>query len=210
MPERVEPTFTDEQRKQHAQIYNYLADKYGVAGSTALYMRLASIFGLPEYGGTGPERMKILEELKAHGLRKGALRVGSGSAWMDEDLDTTGPEIIVRKSDKAILTRLEASDAVVPADLAKNLFAWGAINPKDINTASMAALNERLSQAYGAQADATRKNTDIISSIFEMLENYLPHLADGKEIRLDTGALVGGIAEGMSRELVRRARRTVR
>lgn len=201
---------TEEERRQHAAIYSYLADKYGVAGSSGLYAKLAAIFGLPDYSGTGAERMEILALLKAHGLKSGALRVGSGTAWMDEELDEVGPEIIIRKSDRAILTRLEASDAVVPANLAKNLFAWGAIDPRDISTASMASLNEKLAQAYASQAQAARDNGSSLLKIIGILGEYLPHLADGRDIYLDSDRLVGGLAGGMSRELAKKARRNVR
>lgn len=201
---------TEDERRQHAAIYSYLADKYGVAGSSGLYAKLAAIFGLPDYSGTGAERMEILALLKAHGLKSGALRVGSGAAWMDEELDEVGPEIIVRKSDKAILTRLEAADSVIPANLAKNLFAWGAISPSSLKTASMASLNEKLAQAYASQAQAARDNGSSLLKIIGILGEYLPHLADGRDIYLDSDRLVGGLAGGMSRELAKKARRNVR
>lgn len=201
---------TEDERRQHAAIYSYLADKYGVAGSSGLYAKLAAIFGLPDYSGTGAERMEILALLKAHGLKSGALRAGSGAAWMDEELDEVGPEIIIRKSDRAILTRLEASDAVVPANLAKNLFAWGAIDPRDISTASMASLNEKLAQAYATQAQAVRDNGSSLLKILGILGDYLPRLADDREIRMDSGALVGALASGMSREIARRGRMGLR
>lgn len=207
---KLKSPLTEEQRKRHAKIYQYLADKYGVAGSTSLYARLASIFGLPDYKGTGPERMKILEALKAHGLREGTTNAVGGAAWIDEDLDSTGPEIVVRKSDKAILTRLQAADAVIPADLSKNLFAWGAYNPEDFGTASMAYLNDKLAQVYNAQAQSSRDNLAAINQIIGILGDYLPHITDGHEICLDTGVLVGALAGKMSRELARRSRRTIR
>ena len=50
-------------------------------------------------------------------------------AWTNEAWDAIGPEMIVRASDNAILTPLKANDAVIPANLAQNLFKWGAINP---------------------------------------------------------------------------------
>lgn len=201
---------TEDERRQHAAIYSYLADKYGVAGSSGLYAKLAAIFGLPDYSGTGAERMEILALLKAHGLKSGTLHAGSGAAWMDEELDEVGPEIIIRKSDKAILTRLEAADSVIPANLAKNLFAWGAISPSSLKTASMASLNEKLAQAYASQAQAARDNGSSLLKIIGILGEYLPHLADGRDIYLDSDRLVGGLAGGMSRELAKKARRNVR
>ena len=50
-------------------------------------------------------------------------------AWTNENLNKLGAEMIVRKSDGAILTPLKANDSVIPANLADNLFKWGAISP---------------------------------------------------------------------------------
>ena len=47
-------------------------------------------------------------------------------AWTDEH---GNKEMIIRRSDGAILTRLERGDAVANANLAENLFKWGEINP---------------------------------------------------------------------------------
>lgn len=207
---KLKAPLTAEQRKKHAAIYNYIADKYGVAASSSLYTRLASVFGLPKFKGTAKEKNDILKALKAHGLRSGTANAAGGAAWIDEELDTTGPEIIVRKSDKAILTRLEAKDAVIPADLAKNLFAWGRLSPENVGSVSMAYLNNKLAQAYAEQARSSDAALAAVNRIIGILGDYLPHLADGRDIYLDSDKLVGGLAEGMSRELARRSRRNVR
>ena len=48
-------------------------------------------------------------------------------AWTQEH----GKEIIIRKSDGAILTPLSRGDSVVPNNLTKNLFDWGMQNPQE-------------------------------------------------------------------------------
>lgn len=48
-------------------------------------------------------------------------------AWTQEH----GKEIIIRKSDGAILTPLSRGDSVVPNDVTKNLFDWGMQNPQE-------------------------------------------------------------------------------
>lgn len=59
--------------------------------------------------------------------RKGSKRIDEDQlAWTDEYGQR---EMIIRRSDGAILTRLEKGDAVANANLAENLFKWGAINP---------------------------------------------------------------------------------
>ena len=50
-------------------------------------------------------------------------------AWTNENWKKDGSELIISKRDGAILTPLKAGDSVIPADLADNLFKWGAINP---------------------------------------------------------------------------------
>ena len=52
---------------------------------------------------------------------------------------------------------------------------------------------------------------DIVNRIISVLQQYLPYLAQGTELRLDSGALVAAIAPAMNRELgklaIREARR---
>ena len=48
-------------------------------------------------------------------------------AWTQEN----GEEIIIRRSDGAILTPLKQGDRVIPNDLSNNLFNWGRYNPQD-------------------------------------------------------------------------------
>lgn len=70
---------------------------------------------------------KLQTQLKS--LATGTKRFGkNGLAWTNENLKN-GSELIIRPSDGAILTPLKANDAVIPANLANNLFKWGAINP---------------------------------------------------------------------------------
>lgn len=61
---------------------------------------------------------------------KGTKRIHKDQlAWTNEYADKVGSEMIVRPSDGAILTPLKANDSVIPANLADNLFKWGAISP---------------------------------------------------------------------------------
>ena len=59
-------------------------------------------------------------------------------AWTQED----GREIIVRKSDGAILTPLSQGDGVIPNNLTENLFEWGKNTPSDfINKMGVSSMN---------------------------------------------------------------------
>lgn len=71
------------------------------------------------------------EELKQlNEYRSGSRRIKEDElAWTNEDFNNLGAEMIVRKSDGAILTPLKANDSIIPANLADNLFKWGAISP---------------------------------------------------------------------------------
>ena len=64
------------------------------------------------------------------GLKSGTKKIDEDLlAWTNENWDKNGSEMIVRAKDNAILTPLKANDAVIPANLADNLFKWGAISP---------------------------------------------------------------------------------
>ena len=74
---------------------------------------------------------EAVEELKnIYGFKKGTKNLPEDLlAWTNENWDKIGPEIIVRPQDNAILTPMKANDSVIPANLADNLFKWGAISP---------------------------------------------------------------------------------
>lgn len=73
---------------------------------------------------------RLMEEMKNQGYRSGSKKIKKDElAWTNENYKNIGPEMIVRKSDGAILTPLKANDSVIPANLAENLFKWGAISP---------------------------------------------------------------------------------
>lgn len=64
------------------------------------------------------------------GLKSGTKKIDEDLlAWTNENWDKNGSEMIIRAKDNAILTPLKANDAVIPANLADNLFKWGAISP---------------------------------------------------------------------------------
>lgn len=76
----------------------------------------------PEF--TRPLGWVALDQIS--GYKKGAKSIPEEQlAWTQEG----SPEIIVRKKDGAILTKLEPRDSVIPGNLSENLFKWGGINP---------------------------------------------------------------------------------
>ena len=141
------------------------------------------------------------------GLRTGTKRVGAnGIAWIDELLDQQGPEMIVRKADKAIMTRLEANDAVIPANLAQNLFKWGAIDPDQIRVPTMNALNSRLAESYAAQTRKDGNSAEMLMLVGEIMA-YLPEIAKAVDMKISGKSLVEATSDYTSRDLAMRARR---
>jgi len=89
-----------------------------------------------------------LDQIK--GYKTGTKRIDKEQlAWTDEGKNgISEPEMIVRKSDGAILTRMKPEDAVIPHNFTNNLFAWGAIDPNDFmneNKAIASSLSNLLS-----------------------------------------------------------------
>jgi hypothetical protein len=69
------------------------------------------------------------EEIEIVAMAGGTKSANGGLAWTNEYWDSIGPEMIIRKSDNAILTPLGRGDGVIPANFTDNLFKWGALDP---------------------------------------------------------------------------------
>ena len=142
------------------------------------------------------------------GKARGTRRVGSGGmVWMDEFLDSIGPEMIISRSDNAILTRAQASDAIIPANLADNLFKWGAIDPTQINTASMTALNQRLLDGYQASLRASTQQTARMDEILGLMAEFLPYLAEKTRVTISSRDAAEAMSADMSRTMAANVRR---
>jgi hypothetical protein len=174
-----------------------------------MYKKLAGVYGIKVSAKpTSAQKTAILNKMKADGLRGGTRRFGENTiAWIDELLDQKGPEMIVRKSHKAIMTRLEANDAVVPADLASNLFKWGAIDPDQFRVPTMNSLNASLASGYRERTKTSDKANDLMQGMAELLAEFLPYLAENRNIYIDGKTLVGSTSSRMSTELAMKARR---
>lgn len=157
-------------------------------------------------------KQKALDKLLAvaykGGKRTGSRRLGSdGLVWMDELLGSVGPEMIVRKSDNAILTRAQASDAIIPANLADNLFKWGAIDPTALNTASMATLNQKLLEGYQASTRASAQQTARMDEILGLMAEFLPYLAEKTRVTISSREAAEAMSADMSRTMAANVRR---
>lgn len=221
-------TLTDAQRKAHSLLYRYLVDNYGKKGTDSMYKKLADALGIKaDAVPTVAQRKSILAALKAKGYRSGG-RVSGDWIWMDEELESTGPEMIVRSADNAILTRVQPGDEIINASTAANLTAWGDYTPESFAAAleARSALQQTAAaEAMAALAGAGSLNSltgisasgstvslgrleDMLSSVMSTLGEFLPYLAQRQQIVMNTGELVGATVGQMSNALAMRSRRT--
>lgn len=125
------------EKDEHAPLWQYLVEHFGRTGNGEVYTALAKALQVDvSKSMNAADKNAILKKLKAvkekyhYSFKAGTKHVGKNmDAWTNEDWENLGAEMIVRKSDGAILTPLKANDSVIPANLADNLFKWGAISP---------------------------------------------------------------------------------
>lgn len=197
---------SDADRKKHSTLYGYIFDKYKRKTTTHMIKLLADALGVKaDETPTSAQKNKVLSALKKKGFRSGGT-VYDNWAWMDEAIDTEGPEMVVRKSDNAILTRVKPGDEILDASTAANMAAWGQYSPE----AYAAALNTTaaLNGATAASQAGTARLEGMMNQVMDVLGNYLPYLAQRQQIVMDGGAVVGQTVGLMSNALAMRSRRT--
>lgn len=213
-------------RKKHTALYNYIYDHYKRAATNAMYKNLASALGVKVSSTVkSKEKDAILKALKKKGYRTGG-KINDEYAWMDEDIAAKGPEMIVRKSDNAILTRVRPGDEILDASTAANLAKIGKYSLEDlrqmIREQSAATVMQNLHIPSGmeklnsmtAQPAQTSGNTGterLLAQMIGLLQEYLPnteHIGQKTQIVLDNGVLVGQMAEKIGNTLAARQRRS--
>ena len=169
---------TDEEKKKHSDLWAYIVNKYDRAIHDKQVKELAKLLGISVGSSVSDkEKTKILNALKKKGYASGTRSLStSGANWVDE----LGPEMIIRKSDNAILTRLRAGDSVIPANLTDNLWKWGAINPDSI--ASGAEINSRLYAAQMNEIQSIKSGNDNVMTALDSILSILPAIAAGLQI----------------------------
>lgn len=144
--------------------------------------------------------------LKAYAT--GIRRAADELAWTSEG---GRQELILRKSDRAVLTNLRAGDAVVSAKNTGNLWEWSKISPQVLSRIMPTAeLNAQLLAGYTRMQQSTDRSEGVMRQILSLMAQYLPELSakdHRTEIVLDSGALVGGLSDGISTEMAMRTRR---
>ena len=199
-------SLTAAEKKNGSELWKYVQSKYKRSITNKDARDIAALLGIStSVPATASQKNKILAALKKKGLQGGARSVTGGYEWIDELLDTQGPEMIVRRSDNAILTRLKAGDSVIPANLTDNLWKWGAINPDTI--ASGAEMNARLAGAFQAQALMMKQGNDEVIASLATIISYLPAIAAGMNLSVDGKDLASALGPAMSVQLAAQTRR---
>lgn len=178
------------EQKKHLPIWNYITTKYKHELQYKVYSALAK--AMNKFWGTkfntngkkltNANKAKMLELLKAHGYKAGSKRIPIDEmAWTNEDWKKDGSELIISKRDGAILTPLKAGDSVIPANLAENLFKWGAINPSMLQDKFVSKLPNFSSMSTNMQTPVTIES--IITVNGNVDENVMPQLEElGKQL----------------------------
>lgn len=215
------------EKKEHHDLYVYLVDHYQRGGNNSVYRKLGQALGVDTSNDvTKAQKDKILKKLKNKGYRTGGRNIRDNLTWMDEELDTTGPEMIVRKSDNAILTRTKPGDDIIDADTTSNLLRLAKIDPDNlmsalarqqqvateylssINAAGSTARLNRLTETRAAYTPPTAAwPEERLSRLEGLMEQAVSYLAQGQELVLDTGKLVGGTIDKTSNALAMKSRR---
>lgn len=131
------------EKQGHHALWLWLADKYKIRGTNKLYKTLGSILSVgTDKTVTNAQKDKILSRMKALGFASGTSSVPfSNYFWTQEG----GQELIARKHDGAMLTRLGRGDKVFTNAMTNNLWDL-ARNPAD----AIVAPALRLASATGA------------------------------------------------------------
>ncbi len=162
-------------------IDSYSGSKYG--GKTKRYgnygVHIKSADG--KYGDLGWVRLDQLE-----GYAQGSKKINEDKfAWTNEN----GRELIIRKSDGAVLTHLNAGDGVIPNNLTENLFKWGAINPSQLildklnaNTSAIVPNEKNINIEFNydnfLNIDGGTITKDSIPAIKDIAKEITPYITD--------------------------------
>lgn len=198
---------TAAEEKGHHELWIYLANKYLRSATDATYRALGKALGVSLSNTiTIAQRDALLKALKAKGFASGSRALSAdGLIWMDELLESQGPEMIVRQSDRAILTRARAGDAIIPSNLADNLFGWGAIEPTAFM--NMAELNRRLVDSTASQQASAQRSEEMMAQMVQLMQTFMPYLAERMNVSIDGRKLVSATSDYTSQDMAMRSRR---
>lgn len=198
---------SDKELETHSALFKYIYKNYKRKPGHAMYKQLADELGVnADKQPTAKQRSNILKKLKEKGYRSGGRNLLEELIWMDEDLDKIGPEMLVRKADNAILTRIQPGDDVVNAETVSNMAKWAQYSPEiaqealfkmqeqmmkqqatlksyadTLNAAGIIKLNDLMNQETSLQ-NPVQSYGDIsrleglMASMIDMMAEFLPNL----------------------------------
>ena len=216
-------TLTKEDKEEHVELWEYIVSKYGYAPNNSIYTQLAKALGVKvDSSVTSSQKNEILKALKKRGYAKGARKILEDQIALTQE---AGREIMM--SGSGAVTYLPKGSSVMPNKLSENMFDWGEINPSELigvmranmerqnarlqeqmSSLSFANINARLNERTAMAASIPKANNSgadfkQLMNVTEQMRKQLESISDdmhNMQIRLDTGALVGGLAPGLSRE----------
>lgn len=165
-------TLSSKELKEHSDLFQYIYKNYKRKPGNAMYKELADALGVTaDKSPTAKQRSAILKKLKAKGYRSGGRNLLEELIWMDEDLDTIGPELLVRKSDNAILTRINPGDDVVNAETVTNMAKWAQYKPESAQEALLKIQEQIVKQQATLRSYAESLNLSGITKLNALLEH---------------------------------------
>ncbi len=217
------------QRANHSDLYCYLVDNYQRGLTTAKERKLGKALDV-DTDKSGWKK-KTLSALQKKGFRRGGTVVDDDLAWMDEELDRLGPELVVSRRDNALLTRLPAGSDIIDANSTSNLLQLAKVDPNKLLTVmaaqqaaadnylqemdaktSINALNNLISTNMGTAPIkiSTAKMEEQIDDLSALVGECVTLLTNGQDIYIDGDKLVGSTAEQMGIQLAKMANRSRR
>ena len=217
---------TSKTSDSYNDLRNYVISRFGydigAIENNELYKKLGNLFGISvSKTSTGAQRTAIRRAIQAKGFRTGTKRV---PVWMDED--GPGSEMVVSRTDNAILTRVPAGSAIYPANLTDNLWQWGEFAPAQflaqmdrrqaamtayvndiVGSVNIASLNNRLAVSEPRVIGGSSGDAALLTSIVDLLSRYLPEIEESRNTYLDKDLVTRSMSDNMSREMALRSRR---
>lgn len=124
---------TDSYPKSKLNKDTSIVDRLKYLDIDSSFSRRASYYsamgGSGTYTGSNAQNSWMLSQMKSHGYRKGTKNASAGNHWTQED----GEELIVRKSDGAVLTPLHSGDAVLNPEASRLLSEFTSDSDRFLN-----------------------------------------------------------------------------
>ena len=168
--------YVDELKRNYDKMSDVVSDSANLVSNSYFEIKQAFEDAFTQFGVNS-------SYLTFNGYASGTKKVKKDElAWTQEN----GSEIIVRKSDGAILTPLKSGDGVIPNNLTENLFEWGKNTPNEFvdklgvksvqniptSTNNIPSVNIEYDSLLNVQGDVTRDTLPSLQKILEQSYDY--------------------------------------